>query len=160
LDGYTIHLNGSCSTDDVAHWAWYINGDLFSDDGPETHHEVNAAGEYEICLINETAGGCIDTFCDHVTIQDFQGGDYEFKVMAPGFDDNVIIELSSPLQGYFIISISDIMGKRILEKKNDLPAGISQYTVLTGKQLPPACYFVTVNFNGAIKQTNKVLILK
>ncbi|HYV92811.1 MAG TPA: T9SS type A sorting domain-containing protein, partial [Chitinophagales bacterium] len=160
LDNFTIHLDGSCSAGDVTHWSWYINGDFFSDAGPDTHHEVNDAGEYEICLIIETGGGCIDTFCDHITVEDFQGGDYDFKVMPPNPDGNLVFQITSPSQGFFTLSVYDIMGRRVLEQKNDLPTGISQFTVLTGKQLPPECYFVTINFNGESTRTNKVMMLK
>ena len=160
LDGLTIHLNGSCTTGDVAHWKWYINGDLFSDAGPETHTTVDHPGEYEICLIIETAGGCVDTFCDHITIEELQDGDYHFKASSPSSDENIVIQLSSPKDGFFTLFFMDVSGRIILEKTSDLFAGSSQYTLLVTKQIVPGCYFITLNFNNEVRRTNKVMIGK
>ncbi|HYV95379.1 MAG TPA: hypothetical protein VE978_26635, partial [Chitinophagales bacterium] len=89
LDGFTINLDGSCSTGDVAHWAWYINDDFFSDDGPEAHHTVIEAGTYVICLITTTASGCIDTVCEEIHVE--QQGDCEacFTYSLDGFTINL-----------------------------------------------------------------------
>src|SRR3989442_131744 len=92
---------------DLVQQVTLLIGDFFSDAGPETHHEGNDSGEYEICLIIETAGGCVDTFCDHILVENFQDGGYEFKAI-PGSNGDLIIQLSSPLQGFFTISVSDI----------------------------------------------------
>ncbi|MBX7108259.1 MAG: hypothetical protein K1X61_06375, partial [Chitinophagales bacterium] len=51
----TIFLNGSETAGDVVSWHWYINNDLFSDSGPETDVIVDEPGEYQICLVIETA---------------------------------------------------------------------------------------------------------
>ncbi|MGB3074789.1 MAG: hypothetical protein WBB36_05690, partial [Chitinophagales bacterium] len=72
VDGFTIFLNGNSSTGDVVSWHWYINNDLFSD-GSEPHITVNEYGEYQICLVIETASGCVDTFCHGVVIEEPQG---------------------------------------------------------------------------------------
>ena len=68
LDGLTIHLNGNESTGDVVSWQWYLDGNLFSDDGPETHVTVDESGEHHVCLIIETASGCFDTLCQAIVI--------------------------------------------------------------------------------------------
>ncbi|MBX7110212.1 MAG: T9SS type A sorting domain-containing protein, partial [Chitinophagales bacterium] len=74
VEGYTIFLNGSSSAGgDVVSWHWYINNDLFSDSGPETDVIVDEPGEYQICLVIETAAGCVDTFCHGVMVEAPQG---------------------------------------------------------------------------------------
>src|SRR4029077_16820938 len=71
-DGNTINLDGSASTGDVTQWMWYINGDLFSDAGPQTH-TIADSGTYTICLITTTASACVDTVCETVNVGQSQG---------------------------------------------------------------------------------------
>ncbi len=82
VEGFTIFLNGSSSTGgDVVSWHWYLNNDLFSDNGPQTDVAVNEPGEYQICLVIETASGCTDTFCHGILVPEPQG---ECEAHLPG----------------------------------------------------------------------------
>jgi len=72
VDGLTIYLDGSCSTGDVTSWNWFKNDDLVSDTGPETHILWMSRVPMEICLIIETANGCVDTTCESITVENQQ----------------------------------------------------------------------------------------
>src|SRR5262249_28159551 len=74
VDGNTINLDGSSSSDNITSWQWTLNGDIFSDSHPTTHVTVDSAGEYVVCLIIETASGCTDTFCNVIHVENESGG--------------------------------------------------------------------------------------
>jgi len=159
IDGETIFLNGSSSSGDVVSWHWFNGGDMFSDDGPEAHITVGDAGDYEICLVIETADGCVDTFCQTITVEQLEG-DYEFKLISSGQGGSFNMQIFSPQQGSFTFTITDLSGKKLMEQSAALNAGTWHYFIPLDGQLSMGLYLVNVEFNNEKVITQKLTLLK
>lgn len=53
---------------DIVSYLWNF-GDGSTSTAPNPEHMYDAPGEYEVCLTITTADGCVDTWCDIVTIE-------------------------------------------------------------------------------------------
>ena len=160
VDGFTINLNGNTSSGDVISWHWYINNDLFSDAGPETHTTVTDSGDYEICLIIETASGCIDTFCSttSVALAPFEG--FNFKILPPSADGSLQLLLSSPDECSAFINVLDLSGRKIFAEILPLSPGTISHTLPLQNRLAAGFYLLTIDFNGMFASSGIAAILR
>ncbi len=160
VEGFTIFLNGSSSTGgDVVSWHWYLNNDLFSDNGPQTDVVVNEPGEYQLCLVIETASGCTDTFCHEIIIEGLLDQQNAVKILPPGLDETINLMITAAATGTIQISILEMTGRKIYSQQNNMPTGSKQYVIAFNEQLSIGIYLISVQFSDGSVLSEKFTIL-
>lgn len=104
--GAVSFINNSTSSDSIVSFGWDF-GDGTTDNGVNPSHVYPSSGTYVTCLTIATAGGCSDTYCTSITIQNSVGGcnaDFSFLPVlgttSVDFTDFSIADSGSTIVSY------------------------------------------------------------
>ncbi|MBK9731961.1 MAG: T9SS type A sorting domain-containing protein [Chitinophagaceae bacterium] len=108
----------------------------------------------------ETATGCVDTFCNQITIEGFNDDEYNFKILPPNADGSINLLLTSPTDGTFDLFLTDVAGKKVIVQSSNLSVGTHQYVIPVGENLSIGIYLISIHFNNETIISEKIAVLK
>ncbi len=159
--GVVSFISTSISNSDISGYTWSF-GDGSSGSTAMPTHTYSEAGTYTVCLTITAVSGCVNEFCQTITLvsggQIPQGNGMAINPNMLNPETPISLQLALSQDQLVQIGVVDASGQQIYGQKVTLPAGNINY-VIENDAMVPGLYFVKIQFGDGSTGLKKVIII-